>query len=47
MFDAETILRIFGKPVAHKGRRMAVVLTYGKEALEKAKTKIKMIRDIA
>jgi phosphoribosylglycinamide formyltransferase 2 len=47
LFDAETIVRIFGKPVAHKGRRMAVVLTYGKEALEKAKAKIKLIRGIA
>ncbi|RUM67097.1 MAG: phosphoribosylglycinamide formyltransferase 2 [Sulfurospirillum sp.] len=47
LFDADTFVRIFGKPEAHKGRRMAVVLTYGKDALEKAKEKIKLIRGIS
>ena len=47
LFDQNTFLRIFGKPIAHKGRRMAVVLTYGKEALEKAKEKIKLIRGVS
>jgi phosphoribosylglycinamide formyltransferase 2 len=44
IFDSDTIVRIFGKPVAHVGRRMAVVLTYGEDALEKAKQKINKIR---
>ena len=47
LFDQNTFLRIFGKPEAHKGRRMAVVLTYGEGALEKAKEKIKLIRGIS
>ncbi len=47
LFDQTTFLRIFGKPVAHRGRRMAVVLTFGKDALQKAKEKIKLIRGIA
>ena len=46
LIDEDTSLRIFGKPVAHAGRRMAVVLTYGEDALEKAKTKIKKIRGV-
>lgn len=44
IFDADTVVRVFGKPVAHVGRRMAVVLTFGKDALEKAKKKINKIR---
>ena len=44
IFDADTVVRVFGKPVAHVGRRMAVVLTFGEDALEKAKKKIKKIR---
>ncbi len=47
IFDQDTIVRIFGKPVAHKGRRMAVVLTCGKDALEKAKAKIEKIKGVA
>jgi phosphoribosylglycinamide formyltransferase 2 len=47
LFDQNTFLRIFGKPEAHKGRRMAVVLTYGNDALTKAKEKIKLIRGIS
>ena len=46
IFDQNTIVRIFGKPVAHKGRRMAVVLTFGKDALASAKKKITKIRGI-
>ncbi len=47
LYDSRTILRIFGKPEAHIGRRMAVILTYGENALEAAKEKIKKIRGIA
>ncbi len=47
LFDQNTFLRIFGKPEAHMGRRMAVVLTYGEDALAKAKEKIKLIRGIS
>lgn len=36
-FGKNSMVRIFGKPVAHVGRRMAVVLTTGKDSLELAK----------
>ncbi len=47
IYDQNTIVRIFGKPIAHHGRRMAVVLTFGKNALELAKNKISKIRGIS
>ncbi len=47
LLDENTVLRIFAKPVAHIGRRMAVILCYGEEALENAKNKIKQIRGVA
>ncbi|MCH9814486.1 MAG: formate-dependent phosphoribosylglycinamide formyltransferase [Epsilonproteobacteria bacterium] len=43
-FSTNSQLRIFGKPVAHKGRRMAVVLTSGTDALEHAKELIKKVK---
>ena len=46
VFGPDSLLRIFGKPESHKGRRMAVVLTLGKsakEALERAKELIQRI----
>ena len=47
VFSKNSFIRIFGKPQAHKGRRMAVVLTYDKDdskkALEEAKQLIKKI----
>lgn len=49
IFDKDGFIRIFGKPIAHKGRRMAVYLTLAKdskEALEKAKNKIKKIKGV-
>ncbi len=49
IFDKEGFIRIFGKPIAHQGRRMAVYLTLAKdskEALEKAKDKIKKIKGV-
>lgn len=36
-FQKNSFVRVFGKPDSHPGRRMAVVLTYGENALEKAK----------
>ena len=43
-FTEKSFVRIFGKPSSHPGRRMAVVLTYGKDALEKAKEILKTIK---
>jgi len=43
IFTKNSFIRIFGKPESHIGRRMAVVLTYGKDALEKAKDLINKI----
>jgi phosphoribosylglycinamide formyltransferase 2 len=39
-------VRIFGKPHSHKGRRMAVVLTSGDDALNKAKELVLKIREV-
>jgi phosphoribosylglycinamide formyltransferase 2 len=46
LFDEKSYVRIFGKPVAHIGRRMAVVLTAGEHALEKAKVLIDKIKAV-
>jgi len=49
LFDKDGFIRIFGKPEAHKGRRMAVYLTFGensKKALQKAKDQIKKIKGV-
>lgn len=47
LFDDKTFVRVFGKPEAHVGRRMAVVLVFDKvnKALKKAKKLIKGIKD--
>jgi phosphoribosylglycinamide formyltransferase 2 len=47
LFDDKTFVRVFGKPEAHIGRRMAVVLVFDKvkKALKKAKKLIKGIKD--
>jgi len=44
IFSKNSYIRIFNKPVAHLGRRMAVVLTSGENALEKAKALIDKIK---
>lgn len=44
VFSANSFVRIFGKPVAHHGRRMAVLLVAGKDALDKAKEMISKIK---
>ncbi|WP_367184486.1 hypothetical protein [Thermococcus sp.] len=40
-------MRVFGKPEAHKGRRLAVALVFDKvdAAVEKARELIKKIKD--
>jgi len=49
IWDKNTIVRVFGKPQSHVGRRMAVALTFDKDdsevALANAKEKIKHISD--
>ncbi len=47
LFDENSFVRVFGKPQAHVGRRMAVVLVFDKvnKALKKAKKLIKGIKD--
>lgn len=47
VFDDNSFVRVFGKPEAHVGRRMAVVLVFDKvnKALKKAKKLIKKIQD--
>jgi len=49
IFSSNSFVRVFGKPQTHKGRRMAVALTYDKEssskALEDAKTLISKISE--
>jgi len=47
LFSENSFVRIFGKPVAHMGRRMAVVLTAGDNALENAKTMIKKVKGVS
>ncbi|MFZ2967656.1 MAG: formate-dependent phosphoribosylglycinamide formyltransferase [Sulfuricurvum sp.] len=47
LFDAKSFVRVFGKPQAHVGRRMAVVLVFDKvkKALKKATKLIQKIHD--
>lgn len=47
LFDEKTYVRVFGKPEAHVGRRMAVLLVLDRadKALKKAKKLIKKIKD--
>jgi phosphoribosylglycinamide formyltransferase 2 len=49
-FTKNSFVRVFGKPQSHRGRRMAVVLTFDKdsseEALNNAKKLILNINDI-
>lgn len=42
-FTKESIIRVFGKPQSHEGRRMAVALTYDKDSSDKALQKAKEI----
>ncbi len=43
-FSKNSIVRLFGKPLSHSGRRMAVVLTYGKDSLKLSK---KLIQNLS
>jgi phosphoribosylglycinamide formyltransferase 2 len=47
VFDDNSFVRVFGKPEAHVGRRMSVVLVFDKvnKAMKKAKKLIKKIKD--
>jgi phosphoribosylglycinamide formyltransferase 2 len=47
LFDEKSFVRVFGKPQAHVGRRMAVVLVFDKvnKALKKATKLIQKIHD--
>ena len=45
VFSKNSFFRVFGKPESHKGRRMGVVLTFGENALQKAKELIEKVRD--
>jgi phosphoribosylglycinamide formyltransferase 2 len=44
-FSKDSFVRVFGKPDSHPGRRMAVVLTFGENALDRAKSLVEKIRD--
>ncbi|SFV75916.1 Phosphoribosylglycinamide formyltransferase 2 [hydrothermal vent metagenome] len=48
LFSQNSFVRIFGKPEAHKGRRLAVALVYDKvdDALQQARNIIHKIKDI-
>lgn len=48
LFSDDSFVRVFSKPEAHKGRRLAVALVFGKvdSALTKARELIKKIKDI-
>lgn len=48
LFSENSYVRVFGKPEAHKGRRLAVALVYDKvdKALEKARQIIKKVSDV-
>ena len=47
LFSDNSFVRVFGKPEAHKGRRLAVALVYDKveQALEQARELIKKVKD--
>ncbi|OQX72515.1 MAG: phosphoribosylglycinamide formyltransferase 2 [Campylobacteraceae bacterium 4484_4] len=47
LFDTDAFVRIFGKPESHPGRRMAVALTFGEDALEYAKALITKIKGVS
>ncbi len=44
LFTDKSFVRIFGKPVAHIGRRMAVLLVRSEKALDRAKEMVKGIK---
>jgi len=48
LFTQNSFVRVFGKPEAHKGRRLAVALVFDKveKALEKARELIVHVRDV-
>ena len=42
-FTKDSLIRVFGKPQSHEGRRMAIILTYDKDSSEKALDKAKKL----
>jgi phosphoribosylglycinamide formyltransferase 2 len=48
VFSSNSFVRVFGKPQAHVGRRMAVVLVFDKikKALKKAEKLVGKIKDL-
>lgn len=44
-FTEDAVVRVFGKPDSHVGRRMAVILTYGENALERGTELIAKLAD--
>jgi phosphoribosylglycinamide formyltransferase 2 len=46
-FSKNSIVRIFCKPISHVGRRMAVILTTGKDSLKLAKNLITKIKEVS
>jgi phosphoribosylglycinamide formyltransferase 2 len=46
IFSKNSFLRVFGKPDSHEGRRMAVVLTFGEGAIDRAKELINKMKEI-
>ena len=46
LFSKDSFLRVFAKPISHVGRRMAVLLVSGDDALNRAKEMIKKIKEV-
>ncbi len=46
LFGKDSQVRIFGKPISHPDRRMAVVLVSGEKSLERAKEMIQKVREV-
>ncbi len=46
-FSKNSMVRIFAKPISHVGRRMAVILTTGKNPLKLAKNLITKIKEVS
>ncbi len=46
LFSDSSSVRVFSKPISHKGRRMAVLLVEGEDALSRAKEMIEKIKEL-
>jgi len=45
VFQKDTVIRVFGKPQSHIGRRMAVIMAYHKKSYKKALKRVKSLID--